>query len=119
MKDKDLKYKIGFCRNKYLKGLENISGGHYVYINSVNKNGTCNVNVITSLETSKENYSVNKLKQVRKGNTYAIPCYEANFKKWSGITKNSINNVEINKIVNIGNHKISDKQIKIFSKFYK
>ena len=37
---KKLKNKIGYCSNSNLHGLQHLSGGHYVYIRKVNKNGT-------------------------------------------------------------------------------
>ena len=50
-----IKNKIGYCDDKDL-GIKK-SGGHYVYINSVNKNGTCNVNVVTSLENKDKKFN--------------------------------------------------------------
>lgn len=122
MKNK-LKGKIGYCDNKDL-GLKDkngnfIKGGHYVYIKDINYDGTCNVNVITSLETSKENYVQNKINNVRRGNTVVIPFNEANFSKWSGVKKDTINNVGLNKILNIDNKKISKKQQLLINKFLK
>ena len=58
-----IKNKIGFCNNKDL-GIKK-AGGHYVYINSVNKNGTCNVNVITSLEDKDKKFNLKKLRHVK------------------------------------------------------
>ena len=111
------KGKIGYCDNKYL-GIKS-SGGHYVYIREVNKNGTCDVNVITSLENKNKQYNFNKLKQVRKGNTYAIPKYDANFTLWSGVNKTPIKNVKTSKITNIGKKKIKKRHFFFIGKFMK
>ena len=40
-----IRNKIGYCDVKDL-GIKK-SDGHYVYINSVNKNGTCNVKMLS------------------------------------------------------------------------
>ena len=112
-----IKNKIGFCNNKDL-GIKK-AGGHYVYINSVNKNGTCNVNVITSLEDKDKKFNLKKLSQVRKGNTYPIPKYDANFKLWSGVTKTPIRNVKTNKILNIGSKRMKKRHFFYIGKFFK
>lgn len=104
-----IKNKIGFCYNSNLKGLQHLKGGHYVYIRNVHKNGTCDVNVVTSLEDRNRNADVSKLKQVRKGNTYAIPKYDTNFSRWSGINKNPIRNVRISDIRDIGKKRIKKR----------
>ena len=114
-----IKGKIGYVENKNLKGLEHLSGGHYVYINEDNKDGTCNVNVVTSLESGKEQYSLHKLRHVRKGNTYPIPFYDANFSKWSGITRKSINNVLVADIKDIGKKKIKRRHKFYIGKYMK
>lgn len=97
-----IKNKIGYCDNKNLKGLEHIQGGHYVYIREDNKNGTCNVNTITSLEDRNKHFDIKKLSHVKKGNTYPIPIYDATFSKWSGVTKTPIKNIRTDAIKNIG-----------------
>ena len=118
---KDYKGKIGYCDNKVL-GLRDkygnvIPGGHYVYINNANKDGTCDVNVITSLETSREKYVQNKITHIRKGNTMPIPFNQANFSKWSGVKRDVIQGVKLDNISNIGNKNISKKQQTIINKF--
>lgn len=114
-----IKGKIGYCDNSKLKGLEHIKGGHYVYIRDVNKDGTCSVNIVTSLEDNKGKYSFDKLKQVRKGNTYSIPKYDSNFSKWSGINAKPINNVSILDIQDIGKKKIRTRHKFFIGKFLK
>ena len=116
MKNK-LKGKIGYCDNKDL-GI-NKKGGHYVFINSINKNGTCDVNVMTSLEDGRANVDLRKIKHVRKGNTYPIPFYDANFKLWTGVNKTPIRNVQIDKISNIGKKKIKRRHLFFIGKFLK
>jgi len=119
VKDKQIKNKIGYCENKYLKGLEHLSGGHYVYIRKVNNDGTCCVNVITSLEDKFGNFDNKKIKQVKKGNTYAIPKYDSNLSKWSGINKKPIDNVEISNILSIGTKKIKRRHNFYIGKYMK
>ena len=119
MKKEKIKGQIAYCENKDLKGLEHLKGGHYVYIRNVDDNGKCSVNVITSLETSPFNYNQEKLKHVRKGNTYAIPFYDSNFSKWSGVTKTPIDNVDLNALKNVGIKKIKRKHKFYIGKFCK
>lgn len=114
---KKIKNKIGYVDNKFLKGLEHISGGHYVYIRNIDENGKCDVNIITSLERGKENYQIDKLRQVRKGNTYSIPYFDANFTEWSGINNSVISDVDIKNIKNIGSKKIKDKHKYFIDKY--
>ena len=113
---KSISGQVGYCENRYLKGLEKIPGGHYVYITRNNKDGTCEVNVITSLENTAKTFNTQKLKQVKYGNTYSIPYKDANFTRWSGVTHNSIN-VKLNKIQDIGKKKIKDKHKFYLGKF--
>lgn len=101
---KKMKNKIGYIDNKYL-GIPR-PGGHYVYIREVNKNGTCDVNVVTSLEDKNKIINQNKLIQVKRGNTYALPLFDTNFVRWSGVNKKPIKNVDITKIQDIGKKKI-------------
>ena len=114
---KNLKNKIGYCDNKDL-GI-NKNGGHYVYIRKVNNNGTCDVNVITSLEDKNKNFNLNKLSQVKKGNTYPIPKYDANFKLWSGVTRKSIKDVKTDRIIDIGKKGIKKRHFFFIGKFFK
>ncbi len=116
MKNK-LKGKIGYCDNKVL-GI-NKKGGHYVFINSINKNGTCDVNVITSLEDKNFNFNLKKLRQVKRGNTYVIPKTDANFRLWSGVNIIPIRNVRIDRIEDIGKKKIKKRHYFFIGKFFK
>lgn len=59
---KNIKNKIGYVDNKYL-GI-NKPKGHYVYIRKVNNDGTCDVNVVTSLEDRNAKLDFKKIKQV-------------------------------------------------------
>lgn len=112
-----IKNKIGFCNNKDL-GIKK-AGGHYVYINSVNKNGTCNVNVITSLEDKDKKFNLKKLRHVKYGDTYSIPIVDSNFTRWSGINKTPIKNVKSNMIKDIGKKKIKKRHFFFIGKFLK
>lgn len=114
-----IRNKIGYCKNSNLDGLKHLAGGHYVYIRKVNRNGSCDVNVITSLEDKNHNYDFSKLKQVRKGNTYAIPKYDANFPRWSGVNKKPIRNVDIKDIQGIGKKRIKKRHNFFIGKFMK
>ena len=116
-KRRKLKNKIGYCPNKYL-GI-NKKGGHYVFIRNIHKNGTCDVNVITSLEDKNKKFSNKKLRQVRKGNTYAIPFYDSNFTRWSGINKKPIQNVKASNIEDVGKKKIKRRHFFFINKFMK
>lgn len=112
--------KIGYCDNKYLDGLKTLKGGHYVYISDYDKNtGLCKVNTITSLEAGKECYNTNKLRQVRKGNIYPLPVYDANFSRWSGVTKQAIGSVKLTDILDIGKKKIRNRHKFFIGKFFK
>lgn len=119
MSKKKVKNKIGYIDNKYLKGLEHISGGHYVFIREDNKDGTCTVNVVTSLENRSNQFNFDKIKQVKKGNTYSIPKYDTNFSRWSGINKKPIDGVPIDKIQDIGKKKIKKRHNFFIGKFLK
>ena len=103
--------KIGYCENINLPGVNVSTGGHYVYIKKIDGK-KCDVNVISSLEDNKGVVNSSRLKQVRKGNIYPIPIYDANFIRWSGIGGNTIKNVNISDI------KPSKKFIKKRHKFY-
>lgn len=116
----NIKNKIGYCENKYLKGIKgDKNNGHYVYIRQVNKDGTCDVNIITSLEDKNKNITSSKIKQVKKGNTYPIPFYDANFTRWSGVNKTPIKNVEQKHIKEIGKKKIKKRHHFFIGKFMK
>jgi len=117
-----IKNKVGYCDNRVLNLRDKkgriVPGGHYVYIREDNKDGTCNVNIITSLEKDGK-FTEKKLHQVRKGNTYAIPIRDANFKLWSGVKKDAINNVPVIEIVDIDNRKINYRHRLFINKFMK
>lgn len=114
-----IKNKIGYCDNKDLKGLEKIPGGHYVYIREVHKDGTCDVNIVTSLEGKDKLVDLKKIKRVRNGNTYPLPKNDATFTRWSGINKDLIKNVDILKIEDIGKKKIKKRHHFFIGKFMK
>ena len=98
MKQLNIKNKIGYCDNKNLRGLEKLKGGHYVYIRKVNKNGTCDVNTITSLVEKDGSLNLRRIEHLEKGNIYAIPKYDSNFVRWSGVTKKPIKGVKVKNI---------------------
>ncbi len=118
-KKKNYVGKIGYCDNINLNGLQHLSGGHYVYIRKLNNDGTCDVNIITSLEDNHGNYDYHKLKQVKKGNTYAVPKYDANFARWSGVNKKPIQNVKISDINYLNKKKIKKRHHFFIGKYMK
>lgn len=107
---------IGYCDNSKL-GIDK-PGGHYVYIRSV-EGGKCDVNVVTSLERGKEQFISAKIKHIRKGYTYPIPYYDADFREWSGIKNNAIKGVSLSEVRNIGVKGISDKHKAFINKHLK
>ncbi len=109
--------KIGYCDNVDL-GI-NKPKGHYVYIRKYYKNGTCDVNTITSLEDHKGNFLLSKIDHVRKGNTYSIPKYDSNFTRWSGVNKTPIKGIPITKIKNIGNRSFKKRHRFFIGKYLK
>lgn len=116
--EKDLKYKIGYCKNKFLKGVNgDKEKGHYVIIRKINNDGTCDVNTFTSLEFYDRAFKNDRLSQVRKGNTYSIPYYDSNFPLWTGVSTNIIKNVEIKNITDIGKKHINRKHLFFIGKF--
>ena len=117
MKAKNLKYKIGYCQNKYLKGVkDNPEDGHYVLIRKVNKDGTCDVNTFTSLEKNGK-FRENKIKHIKHGLVYPIPKNDANFTKWTGCTNHAIKNVKITDIKDIGKKKIKQRHLFYIGKY--
>lgn len=111
------KNKIGYCDNKNLHGLENVPGGHFVFIRKIKKNGICDVNVITSLEKNSNQFNLDKIKHVKKGNTYPIPYFDANFTKWSGVTHNPIKNVDLSSIKDIDKKHIKRRHFFFIGKY--
>lgn len=115
-----IKNKIGYCDNKYLKGIKDSkSKGHYVYIRSVNKDGTCVVNTITSLEKENGDLNLRRIEHLKKGNIYAIPKYDSNFSRWSGVTRKPIKGVKVKNIEDIGKKKIKRRHFFFIGKFFK
>ena len=116
---KKIKGQIGYCDNKYLPGLEHLPGGHYVYIREVRSDGKCDVNVVTSLEDKNRKFNLDKLKQVKRGNTYSVPKDDSNFSRWSGINKTPICDIDVSKIQDIGKKKIRTRHKFFIGKFLK
>lgn len=113
------KNKIGYVDNRYL-GIDKPSG-HYVYIRKVNNDGTCDVNVFTSLEhkdkeTNKFVFTDNKLKHLKYGNTYSIPKTDTNLPKWSGIKK-EVKTIKTEHIKDVGKYYIKKRHWFIIGKF--
>lgn len=98
---KQLVGKIGYCSNQSLGILNsqgNYNGGHYVYIQKLNKDGTCNVNVVTSLEDSHGNFDMRKLAKVKRGQLYCVPKKDLSLRRWSALNLDTIKNVRTNRI---------------------
>lgn len=118
-----IKNKVGYCSNKILNLRDRqgkiLPGGHYVYIREDNKNGTCNVNIITSLEKNGK-YELNKINKIKNGYLYAIPKKDSNFSQWSAINlSGNIKNIKINNIQDIGKKKIPRRHLWYVGKFSK
>lgn len=114
--------KVGFCSNRVL-GIKdrngNDEGGHYVYIRSC-KNGKCDVNVITSLETSTGTFNFNKLHKVRQGYLYPIPKGDGNFKQWSAINLDgNIKGISLHSIQSVGQRYFRSRHRFFVGKFTK
>ena len=97
--------KVGYCDNKDL-GIKNRSGGfdggHYVYIRTL-KDGKCDVNIITSLESPFGKAYLDKIGKVKQGFLYPIPKVDGNFSQWSAINLDgNIKGIPVHKIRNIG-----------------
>ncbi len=108
--------KIGYCDNKDL-GISH-TGGHYVYINKYDsKRNLYKVNIVTSLEDKKSEFSNSKLNNVKKGYTYPIPKKDADFALWSGVTNNP-KFVHISKIKTIGSKRIKNRHKFFLGKFF-
>lgn len=122
MKSKDkLVGKIGVCKNKDL-GIKKIPDGiHYVYIRKVNNDNTCDVNTFTQLTKHYNNdiFDYEKMYRVRKGDTYLIPDKDVTLPNLSGVTKDVIKNVPIDKIHNVGCHSIKKRHHFYIKKFMK
>ena len=108
--------KIGYCDNSDL-GINKV-GGHYVYIREI-YGSKCSVNIITSLEKFAGHFDYAKISHVKKGNTYPIPKYDANFTVWSGINKTPIKNVLVSKIKDIGKKQVKTRHLFFIGKFLK
>lgn len=93
MNEKKYKGKIGWADGNIL----NTRSGHYVFIRSC-KNSKCKVNTFTSIENYYAQISSTKIKKVKEGKIYAIPKTDLNLKRFSGIDKRVISNVDIKDI---------------------
>ena len=107
--------KIGFCLDKDL-GITRLdnkdSKGHFVYIHDIDKNNKCTVSTFISLLNSDGSVKVN---QIHNGLVLPIPKYStSSFKKFTGLQKDKIKNIDVKKIVSIGRWYISDGYIKAY-----
>lgn len=104
--------KIGFCLDKDLgiKRKDNKeSKGHFVYIHSIDENNLCTVSTFISMYNNDGSVKVN---QIHNGLVLPIPKYaSSSFKAFTGLTKDKIYNVPVNKIMSIGKFRITDKYI--------
>ena len=106
--------RIMSCSDEDL-GIPDSAGRHYVYVKKGKSKDKYDVNVITSIENFErdEKHTMplqitdsgrmvyldpKKLKAIRKGNLYPIPRFEANFGKWSGITRHPIKDIDKSKL---------------------
>lgn len=115
--------KVGYCNNKVLgikdKTGKTLKGGHYVYIREFSGD-KCNVNVITSIEDNKGNYSHSKIEKIKKGYIYPIPYKDANFNRWSAINLNgNTKNIKLSNVKKIGIKEIKKRHRWFVGKFAK
>lgn len=85
--------KIGWCDAQTL----GLTDGHYVFIRRVYGN-KCSVNTFTSLKTNNGSYKLRKLNDIETGTIYPIPIKDLTLSRFSGVHKNTIKNVPLNKI---------------------
>ncbi len=109
--------KIGYCPDSVLFGKNN-KKGHYVYIRSVN-GSKCDVNVFTSLEDKQGKYTHKKLFRVRNGDTYSISKKDTNFTRWTGIKKDSLKDIKLSDIQDIGKKTIKQRHKFFIGKYMK
>ena len=83
-----------------------------MYIRKVHGN-KCDVNLVTSLTEPTGELIENKIKKVKKGYLYPIPYKDANFSRWSAFDLSIIKNVDVSKVVSIG-----EKSVKRRHKFF-
>lgn len=110
--------KIGYCENKDLPGMENIPGGHYVYVKRMD-GLHCDLNIITSLEDKNRFVIPKKILQVKKGNTYPIPIYDSNFNRWSGVNLDTVKGVPVSKVQKVGIKSVKRRHKMFVGKFAK
>lgn len=116
--------KIGYCDNRTL-GIRDINGkplegGHYVYIRKLNDDNSCNVNVITSLESSPGIYNFVRIRKIRQGYLYPIPKNDATFSRWSAVDlSGNVKKVKVSKIKNIGCKRMKNRHKWFVGKFCK
>ena len=93
--------KIGYCNNEHL-GIP-FSGGHYVYIHSIDSDNKCTVSTITSLQNHDGSIKQERMFKLMKGYALSIPKLEDKSKLplWSGINRNKISGVPVKFIHNI------------------
>lgn len=106
--------KIGWC-DKDVLGLED---GHYVFIRKTYGN-KCSVNTFTSLKKRNGKYKLNKIQDIENGKIYPIPKKDLSLPRFSGIHKNTIKNVPVSKIRNIGTHQLKRRHHHYIRKYMK
>lgn len=113
-KEKSLVGKIGWCDAQTL-GLDT---GHFVFIRRVYRN-KCSVNTFTSIKDQKGRFKFNKLNMIEKGEVYPVSTKDLNLPRFSGVHKNVITNVPLNKIIYIGNHSLKRRHHHYIQKYVK
>ncbi len=106
--------KIGWCSAETL-GLDR---GHFVFIRKA-KNGKCDVNTLTSLETSPYRFQLGKINLVRDGLIYPIPKADDNFTKFGGVDKRVIKNIPLSQVELNPNKHIDQKHHSVIKKLMK
>lgn len=118
MEKKDMTWvvgKIGFCLDKDLdisRSDSKDSKGHFVYIHSIDKDNKCTVSTFVSMYNSDGSV---KASQIYNGLVLPIPRYaSSSFKQFTGLQKQRIKNINVEKIVSIGRWYISNGYIKAY-----
>lgn len=105
--------KVGWC-NAATLGLDD---GHYVFIRRV-YGDKCSVNTFTSLK-GKNGYKTKKIKKIENGEIYPIPKKDLTLRRFSGVHNNTIKNVPLANVENIGKHSLRRRHHHYIQKYVK
>ena len=106
--------KIGWCDKETL----GLGKDHYVFIRNQYGN-KCSVNTLTSLKNKNGYYKIHKIRDIENGIVYPIPKKDITLPIFSGVHKNTIKNVPVSKIRNIGTHQLKRRHHHYIRKYVK